>query len=170
MRGFLLFFIFVPFAEMLLLFEVADGIGGLSTLGLVVLTAVIGVQILKQQGLSTLLRANQRLRSGELPAQEIIEGMLLAGAGALLLTPGFLTDMLGFSFLMSPLRQSVAKRIIESGVIRTLGAVNRGGFGHWTSGQEKGKTDFQNVYEGEFTEDGLDTLSQNDDPTGNAKK
>ena len=60
MRSVLLFFIFVPFAEMLLLFEVADKVGGLSTLMLVVLTAVIGVQILKQQGISTLLRANQR--------------------------------------------------------------------------------------------------------------
>ena len=99
MRFLLLIFIIIPLMEMLLLFEVADIIGGFSTLGMVVLTAVIGVQILKRQGLSTLSRANQRLQSGELPAQEIVEGMLLAGAGALLLTPGFITDCLGFIFL-----------------------------------------------------------------------
>ena len=55
---------------------------------MVVLTAVIGVQVLKQQGFSTLLRANERIRQGQLPAMEIIEGMLLAAAGAMLLTPG----------------------------------------------------------------------------------
>ena len=81
MRFLFLFFIAVPLVEMLLLFEVSDQIGGLSTLGLVVATAVIGVQVLKQQGIATLTRANARLSSGELPAQEIIEGMLLAAAG-----------------------------------------------------------------------------------------
>ena len=93
---------------MMLLFEVADVIGGLSTVGLVVLTAVIGIQILKRQGISTLLRAQHRLQSGELPAQEILEGMMLAGAGALLLTPGFITDTLGFIFLTGPLRRPIA--------------------------------------------------------------
>ena len=80
-RFLLLAFVVVPLVEMLLLFEVSDHIGGLSTVLLVVLTAVIGIQILKQQGFSTLLRANERLASGELPAQEIIEGMMLAAAG-----------------------------------------------------------------------------------------
>ena len=70
-RFLFIFFIAVPLTEMLLLFEVSDRIGGLPTVGLVVATAVIGVQILKRQGLSTLLRASQRLQSGELPAQEI---------------------------------------------------------------------------------------------------
>ena len=82
-------FIIVPLLEMLLLFEVADRIGSIQTLLMVVLTAVIGVQVLKQQGFSTLLRANDRIRQGQLPAQEIIEGMLLAAAGAMLLTPDF---------------------------------------------------------------------------------
>ncbi|MFN3162179.1 MAG: FxsA family protein, partial [Pseudohongiellaceae bacterium] len=76
MRFLFLFFIAVPLIEMLVLFEVSDLIGGLNTVAMVVLTAVIGVQILKRQGLSTLLRANQRLETGELPAQEIVEGML----------------------------------------------------------------------------------------------
>ena len=61
-------FIIVPLLEMLLLFEVADRIGGIQTLLMVVLTAVIGVQVLKQQGFSTLLRANDRIRQGQLPA------------------------------------------------------------------------------------------------------
>ena len=77
MRFLLIFFILVPLGEMLLLFEVSDRIGSLTTLGMVVATAVIGVQILKRQGFATLTRANQKLQSGQLPAQEIVEGMLL---------------------------------------------------------------------------------------------
>ncbi len=126
MRFLFLFFIAVPLTEMLLLFEVSDRIGGLPTLGLVVATAVIGVQVLKQQGVATLTRASARLNSGELPAQEIIEGMLLAAAGALLLTPGFITDTLGFVFLAGPLRRPIAARLLRSGVVRAAGP---GGFG-----------------------------------------
>ena len=126
MRFLFLFFIAVPLVEMLLLFEVSDQIGGLSTLGLVVATAVIGVQVLKQQGIATLTRANARLSSGELPAQEIIEGMLLAAAGALLLTPGFITDTLGFVFLAGPLRRRIAARLLRSGLVRAGGGLGAG--------------------------------------------
>ena len=163
MRSVLLFFIFVPFAEMLLLFEVADKVGGLSTLMLVVLTAVIGVQILKQQGISTLLRANQRLRSDELPAGEIVEGMLLAGAGAMLLTPGFLTDSIGFAFLLGPLRQRIAAKIIHSGAIKAFGRDKPTGFSYWSSSSSTDKPGFDNIYEGEYVKEDLDTLNQDID-------
>ena len=151
MRFILLIFIAVPLIEMLLLFEVSDWIGGLNTLGLVVLTAVIGVQILKRQGVSTLLRANQRLAGGELPAQEIVEGMLLAGAGALLLTPGFITDTLGFIFLTGPLRRPLARRIIRSGVVRAAG-----GGSHFTfrsTSTRHSRSDGGDVFEGEYSDD-----------------
>ena len=129
MRFLFLFFIAVPLVEMLLLFEVSDQIGGLSTLALVVATAVIGVQVLKQQGIATLTRANARLSSGELPAQEIIEGMLIAAAGALLLTPGFITDTLGFVFLAGPLRRLIAARLLRSGLVRAGGGFSGGSVG-----------------------------------------
>ena len=134
MRFLFLFFIAVPLVEMLLLFEVSDQIGGLSTLGLVVATAVIGVQVLKQQGIATLTRANARLSSGELPAQEIIEGMLLAAAGALLLTPGFITDTLGFVFLAGPLRRLIAARLLRSGLVRAGGGLGAGFSGGFSAG------------------------------------
>jgi UPF0716 protein FxsA len=123
---------------MLLLFEVSDQIGGLSTLGLVVATAVIGVQVLKQQGIATLTRANARLSSGELPAQEIIEGMLLAAAGALLLTPGFITDTLGFVFLAGPLRRLIAARLLRSGLVRAGGGLGAGFSGGPVGGSSGG--------------------------------
>ena len=145
MRFLFLFFIAVPLIE--LLFEVSDRIGGLPTVGLVVATAVIGVQILKRQGLSTLLRANQRLQSGELPAQEIVEGMMLAGAGALLLTPGFITDTIGFMLLTGPIRRMLARKIINSGLVRTLGAAQGGSAFTFWSGSGT------NTYEGEYSEE-----------------
>ena len=138
MRFLFLFFIAVPLVEMLLLFEVGDQIGGLSTLGLVVATAVIGLQVLKQQGIATLTRANARLSSGELPAQEIIEGMLLAAAGALLLTPGFITDTLGFVFLAGPLRRLIAARLLRSGLVRAGGGLGAGFSGGPVGGSSGG--------------------------------
>ena len=138
MRFLFLFFIAVPLVEMLLLFEVSDQIGGLSTLGLVVATAVIGVQVLKQQGIATLTRANARLSLGELPAQEIIEGMLLAAAGALLLTPGFITDTLGFVFLAGPLRRLIAARLLRSGLVRAGGGLGAGFSGGPVGGSSGG--------------------------------
>ncbi len=166
MRFAFLLFIIVPLLEMLLLFEVAEQLGGFTTFGLVVLTAIIGVQILKQQGLSTLLRANQRLESGQLPAQEIIEGMLLAGAGALLLTPGFVTDTLGFIFLTGPLRRPLARRIIKSGVVHSMGA-GRGFQASWSSrsgagGSRRSRSDSGNVYEGEYADDSREQLDDQD--------
>lgn len=158
MRFLLLAFIVVPLVEMMLLFEVSDQIGGLSTLALVVFTAVIGIQILKQQGFSTLLRANARLESGEIPAQEIVEGMMLAAAGALLLTPGFITDAVGFVLLSGPLRRPMARKLIKAGVVTAMGG--RSGSTTWhrsTRGRGEG-----NVYEGEYSRSDRSRLDQDD--------
>ena len=160
---FVLIFIIVPLIEMLLLFEVADRIGGIYTLSLVVLTAVIGVQILKRQGLSTLTRAQRRLQTGELPAQEIVEGMMLAGAGALLLTPGFITDTLGFIFLTGPLRRPLARRIIRSGMVRTMGGAGRSGFSYQSySSYQRPDDRSGNVYEGEYSNQDSKRLEDDD--------
>lgn len=146
MRILLLFFIVVPLAEMLLLFEVAEYVGGLWTIGLVVLTAVIGIQILKRQGLRTLLRARQRMESGELPAQEIVEGMLIAAAGAMLLTPGFITDTLGFILLTPFLRGPFVSWLIGRGV---WAQVNQRAEFHTHSHPSRDADG--NVYDGEYS-------------------
>lgn len=77
MPVFVFLFIVMPIAEMAVLIQVGTMIGVLPTIGLVLLTAVIGAALLKQQGLATLTRANQRLNSGELPAREVAEGLIL---------------------------------------------------------------------------------------------
>lgn len=115
MRFPLLLFIAIPFAEIMLLLKVSQYIGALTTVALVLLTAFIGVSLLKKQGLSTLSRFQQRLQSGQIPAQEMVEGMVIAFSGALLLTPGFITDTIGFTCLLPPVRTLIAKRILKSG-------------------------------------------------------
>ncbi|KZX81351.1 hypothetical protein A3715_07410 [Oleiphilus sp. HI0009] len=119
MRLVFLLFIIMPIVEMVLLIQVGSVIGAWYTVGLVLLTAVIGVNLLKRQGLSTLLRAQQKAQQGALPVSEIGEGLLLAVAGALLLTPGFVTDAIGFALLTPGLRSQLAKlvaaRMIVSG-------------------------------------------------------
>lgn len=152
MRWILLVFIAIPLIEMLLLFEVAGLIGGLWTVFMVVLTAVIGVQVLKHQGFSTLLRANQRLDSGQLPAQEVVEGLILAFSGALLLTPGFITDTLGFLCLTSPLRRAMARKLINSGMVMTTGSGSSRGFFWSNTGGFRQHSDSSTI-EGEFREE-----------------
>lgn len=160
-----LLFIVVPMAELLLLFEVAERIGGVTTLALVVTTAFIGVTILKRQGLGTLRRADLRMRQGQLPGQEIAEGMLLAFAGALLLTPGLITDAVGFTLLAPPARRALAQRMLKSGTGFFVGGLSgRPGFGERPGGtawQERGRT-----MDGEYRrEDGntRDPLDRPDD-------
>ena len=116
----LLFVVFVilPIAEIMVLVEVGARIGTLNTAALVVLTALIGSFMLRQQGLSTLFRAREQIDRGALPLQEMLEGICLAVGGALLVTPGFITDIIGFACLIPVTRQwlvkAVAKRVSMS--------------------------------------------------------
>ena len=98
---------------MYLLIEVAGYIDVWPTIALVMLTAVIGVALLKRQGLATLTRGMGRLEQGQVPAQEMAEGLLLAVAGALLITPGFVTDAVGFTLLFPPTRKLIALQLMS---------------------------------------------------------
>jgi len=112
-------FLVVPIIEIYLLIQVGQVIGAGWTIFLVVFTAVIGVWLLRIQGLSTLTRAQQKLQQNELPAREMLEGMGLVVAGALLLTPGFFTDTVGFILLFPPTRIWLVSRIASRMVIST---------------------------------------------------
>ena len=113
MPVFFFLFIVMPIAELAVLIQVGSVIGVLNTVGLVFLTAVIGAWLLRQQGLATLLRANERLNSGELPAKEVAEGLILAVGGAMLLTPGFITDTFGFLCLLPGSRHWLASQALK---------------------------------------------------------
>ncbi len=102
-----LIFLVIPVVEIYFLIQVGEQIGALWTVLLVVLTAVIGVRLLKQQGLSTLMKAQQKMQSGTIPAGEMVEGIALLIAGAFLLTPGFFTDFIGFLLLIPQTRKAM---------------------------------------------------------------
>jgi UPF0716 protein FxsA len=155
LRFFFGLFIVVPLAEMTLLFEVADKVGGAATLLMVVGTAVVGVQVLKHQGFSTLMRAKDKLQSGKIPAQEMVEGMLLASAGALMLTPGFITDTLGFIFLAGPLRRVLADKLVAIGFFTTLGRGRSEGF-DTRKRASQGDRSSDIIIDGEYTSDDSD--------------
>ncbi len=110
-------FLIVPIIEIYLLIQVGQVIGAGWTVFLVVLTAILGVWLLRIQGLSTLTRAQRKLQGNELPAREILEGIGLVVAGALLLTPGFFTDTVGFFLLLPPTRIWLVKRMASRMVI-----------------------------------------------------
>ena len=141
-------FLIVPVFEIYLLIEVGQVIGALWTAFLVVLTAVIGVRLLKIQGISTLRRAQNKMQSAQAPAQEMLEGVGLILAGAFLLTPGFFTDSVGFVLLFPPARIWLVSKVVSylmvSGRFSQQGGVH--GYRH-ESGQQAGKVE-SNIIEG----------------------
>jgi UPF0716 protein FxsA len=120
----LLLFFLMPIIEMYLLFTVAGYINALPTVALVMLTAVIGISLLKRQGLATLTRGVGRMNSGQVPGLEIAEGILLGIAGAFLITPGFVTDTLGFLLLFPPTRIAIAGVIMRNATLQTNMSAN----------------------------------------------
>jgi UPF0716 protein FxsA len=117
-RLLLLLFLTVPMAEMAILIWVGGVIGALPTILAVAVTAVVGVWLLRLQGFLTLRRVQERLQKGELPDTELLEGALLLIGGTLLLTPGFMTDILGFIFLFPGSRRGICRRILENGLLK----------------------------------------------------
>ena len=100
----LLIFIGMPILEITLFIDVGERIGLFNTLFLVILTAIAGTALLKFQGLSVLARARECLHENRFPMEEVFDGLCLVFAGALLLTPGFITDTIGFLLFFSPFR------------------------------------------------------------------
>lgn len=109
----LLFFLTVPLLEIYFLLKIGALIGVVPTIFTVVATAVIGAWLLRVQGFSTLQRFQASMAKGEVPAIEIVEGPILLVGGALLLTPGFFTDILGFLCLLPGTRKSMALYLME---------------------------------------------------------
>jgi UPF0716 protein FxsA len=107
----LIAFILVPIIEIAVFIEVDSQIGLLPTIGIVVLTAVIGTGLLRQQGLSVVFRIQENLQADRIPVRELFDGICLVIAGLLLLTPGFVTDAIGFLLFVAPLRRSLGNYV-----------------------------------------------------------
>jgi UPF0716 protein FxsA len=105
-------FLIIPLIEIAILIEIGRAFGAGYTIVLVIGTAALGAALFRQQGLSTLAKVQMSTQEGNLPATELIEGLMLLIAGALLLTPGFFTDVFGFLVLIPPLRNKIAQTLL----------------------------------------------------------
>ena len=114
-RSLLLLFLLVPLIEIYVLIQVGSVIGAGWTIFLVVGTAVLGAGLLRMQGLNTMQKAQESLANGEIPAIAMLEGVALLFSGAMLLTPGFFTDAIGFALLIPAVRQGLIKRALKNG-------------------------------------------------------
>lgn len=114
-----LLFIIIPLVELYVIIAVGEEIGAFWTVILVLLTAVIGVNLLRMQGMNTLARAQRSMAQGAVPALEMMEGLALAVAGVLLITPGFITDTIGFLCLFPASRQAIIRYIMARSSVHT---------------------------------------------------
>jgi UPF0716 protein FxsA len=115
-----LLFAILPILEITLLIQVGDVIGGWNTVAIVIVTAFLGAYLVRQQGLSTLLTAQQKMQSGSLPGQEMVEGLLLVIAGVMLVTPGFITDIFGIILCLPITRPRIAKGLLKRLVVNVV--------------------------------------------------
>lgn len=136
-RLLLLLFLIIPAIEIALFIQVGGVIGVLATLLLIVTTAVLGAALLRMQGLHTLARVQQVTRRGEVPAVELVEGLMLLISGALLLTPGFFTDTIGFAVLLPAVRRSIAIWVLTHGGILTTVGMRAGPGGYGDQGSHR---------------------------------
>src|SRR3954466_1608800 len=112
---FLLFVIFivVPIAELYVIIQIGQSIGVLPTIALLIIDSILGSMLMRSQGRAAWLRFNRALAEGRVPGREVIDGVLIIFGGALLLTPGFLTDILGLVLLLPPTRAVVRQVLVR---------------------------------------------------------
>jgi UPF0716 protein FxsA len=108
----LLIFVLVPLAELYVIFKVGDAIGIPLTLAILVADSLIGSLLLKSQGRAVWNRFNETMRAGRIPHQEVVDGVLVIFGGAFLITPGFLTDIIGILLLLPPTR-SLFRKLVQ---------------------------------------------------------
>ncbi len=117
--GAILFIILVgvPIGEIVILVKVGEVIGFWETIGAVILTALVGTHLLRQQGLVILKKAKASMDENRFPVDEVFDGLCLLFAGALLLTPGFITDAIGLALFVAPFRA-----VLRLGLVQVLAA------------------------------------------------
>ena len=124
---------------MFILIKAGNVIGAFSTVVLIVLTATVGTTLLKHEGLATLSRLQQKMRLREIPNTELLEGIMLMVGGALLLTPGFITDSIGLICLIPRSRRPIARWLVRKVTSHV--------------GKTSYQSDKQNIIEGEYCKD-----------------
>jgi UPF0716 protein FxsA len=155
MRGLSFLILLLPVAELLLLIEVGAEFGGLATLGLLAAGVVVGLSILRGRGLANLASARRRFGANEQPGQELVESMLLAAGGLLLLIPGFITDAFSLPLLLPWTRRALARRLLHSGNFQAFGGTGGAGFTVFRAGARSQTRSWEGgeIVEGEVLRD-----------------
>ena len=120
----LILFVLVPVTELYILIEVGKKIGSLTTIGIIILTGIIGAYLVKGQGFMILKKIQNDLNEGIMPGDSLIQGAIILAGGIFLLTPGFVTDIIGFIFLIP-----VSRRVVKKYLLKWLkGKIKEGNF------------------------------------------
>lgn len=113
-------FLAVPLAELYVLIQVGQAIGVLDTLALLLVISIVGAWLAKREGLGVLRRMQAALNAGRVPGAELIDAFLILLAAALMLTPGFLTDVVAILLLLPPVRATV-RQVLRRHFVRRIG-------------------------------------------------
>jgi UPF0716 protein FxsA len=108
-----LLFVVVPLAELYVIIQVGQAFGALNTIALLILISVAGAWLVKREGLNVWRRFQRQIETGSVPGKELADGVMILFAGALLMTPGFLSDIAGILLLLPPVRA-----VVRAGVLR----------------------------------------------------
>jgi UPF0716 protein FxsA len=122
-------FIVVPIAELYVLIQIGSAIGILPTIALLILDSVLGAALMRSQGRAAWMRFNRALAEGRMPGREVIDGALVIFGGALLLTPGFISDFLGLILLLPPTRAIVRTLLVRRFAGRIVASATEGARG-----------------------------------------
>jgi UPF0716 protein FxsA len=162
-----LLFVVLPIAEIMLLIDVSDNIGSLNTFFIVIVTAAFGAYFVRQQGFSLLQQIQTKLSAGSAPSTEMAEALLLLVAGVLLITPGFITDILGFLFTLPFSRGPIAGFLMRKMALRQAGSVHftQAGFDQQASNRpfDETKTDERDPVDGDTIDGEYTDKSEKDD-------
>ena len=114
-------FLVVPIVELAVIIQVGQTIGALETIALLIAVSVVGGWLVKREGAGVLRRISTAVNAGRVPGRELADGALIILAGALLITPGFLSDCLGIALLLPPVRAAVRPVLLGALARRAIG-------------------------------------------------
>ena len=117
-----LLFLVVPLAELYVIIQVGQAVGALNTIALLIAISAVGAWLVKREGMSVWKRFQRQVEAGAVPGKEIADGVMILFAGALLMSPGFLTDMLGIALLLPPVR-AVIRGVLMKQAARRAGII-----------------------------------------------
>lgn len=146
-----LIFVIVPIIEISILIQVGEQLGVMTTIALVILTAAVGASLVRSQGLQTLMSAQQKIQQGQQPGREVIEGVMLAIAGVLLVTPGFVTDIFGLLILTPVTRKLFANYLLTKMIVKSTSSSSFHGHSPFQGGFGQPPQQDGDIIDGEFS-------------------